>query len=428
MTFEVTVSADGYNDLTDTQTRTWTKPAPVAWANPIVVVDDAVSADGFLYATITWEEGGELYIDGELVEGVASPYRYKIAAQSYEDQEGAFFTQVKGGERPASENVRTPWTLEGKEHTYAPTPVLSYDEATLTVTATLNNREYTNDDIVLYKENEVVENPHTMTQTYQPQHYMFKAYVPGEGEDLDSPFAYLEVNIPAKEKTLSSDPSYTVAEGDEAYVITGTGSGTVVVYDSEGNEISNPFTVVRTDEAQVIIFDVENTDADTDEVMYKPNRKTFTVIVPAKEPVTPPTGQCAKPDGGYVNGHDFHGVTVTLTNNETAEGSQLHYTVTKDGVVITEDAIYDGPFNLTEDGEYQIDFWATAPNMDDSSHGGLIFTIDETTGLSELLEGKNVVSVRYFNMAGQEMQEANGMTIVVTTYTDGTSSAVKVLK
>ena len=31
-------------------------------------------------------------------------------------------------------------------------------------------------------------------------------------------------------------------------------------------------------------------------------------------------------------------------------------------------------------------------------------------------------------MAGQEMQEANGVTIVVTTYTDGTTSAVKVMK
>ena len=42
--------------------------------------------------------------------------------------------------------------------------------------------------------------------------------------------------------------------------------------------------------------------------------------------------------------------------------------------------------------------------------------------------GKTVAGVRYFNMAGQEMQEANGMTIVVTTYTDGTTSAVKVMK
>ena len=49
------------------------------------------------------------------------------------------------------------------------------------------------------------------------------------------------------------------------------------------------------------------------------------------------------------------------------------------------------------------------------------------TGIDEL-SGKAVAGVRYFNVAGQEMQEANGLTIVVTTYTDGTSSAVKVVK
>ena len=42
--------------------------------------------------------------------------------------------------------------------------------------------------------------------------------------------------------------------------------------------------------------------------------------------------------------------------------------------------------------------------------------------------GKTVAGVRYFNMAGQEMPQADGMTIVVTTYTDGTTSAVKVVK
>ena len=52
----------------------------------------------------------------------------------------------------------------------------------------------------------------------------------------------------------------------------------------------------------------------------------------------------------------------------------------------------------------------------------------EFVGVDELLGGKSVAGVRYFNMAGQEMQEANGITIVVTTYTDGTSSAVKVVK
>ena len=49
-------------------------------------------------------------------------------------------------------------------------------------------------------------------------------------------------------------------------------------------------------------------------------------------------------------------------------------------------------------------------------------------GVDELVNGKTVAGVRYYNMAGQEMQQANGMTIVVTTYTDGTTSAVKVMK
>ena len=50
------------------------------------------------------------------------------------------------------------------------------------------------------------------------------------------------------------------------------------------------------------------------------------------------------------------------------------------------------------------------------------------TGINELVDGKTIANVRYFNMAGQEMQEANGMTIVVTTYTDGTTNTAKVMK
>ena len=51
-------------------------------------------------------------------------------------------------------------------------------------------------------------------------------------------------------------------------------------------------------------------------------------------------------------------------------------------------------------------------------------------GIEELINDndKVVAGVRYYNIMGQEMSEANGLTIIVTTYTDGTSSAVKVLK
>ena len=141
-----------------------------------------------------------------------------------------------------------------------------------------------------------------------------------------------------------------------------------------------------------------------------------------------PTEQCAKPEGSFENTVDFHGVTVTLVNNETAEGAELHYSITLNGDLLIEDAIYEEPFSLGEAGEYYIDFWVTAPGMLESSHGGLIFTIDPDTGLSELLEGKTVAGIRYYNMAGQEMAQPEGLTIVVTTYTDGTTNAAKVVK
>ena len=67
----------------------------------------------------------------------------------------------------------------------------------------------------------------------------------------------------------------------------------------------------------------------------------------------------------------------------------------------------------------------------DSTPGGVFFDVQENevpTGISELVNGKQIANVRYFNLAGQEMQEANGMTIVVTTYTDGTTSSAKVMK
>ena len=50
--------------------------------------------------------------------------------------------------------------------------------------------------------------------------------------------------------------------------------------------------------------------------------------------------------------------------------------------------------------------------------------------VEELVNDTNkiVAGVRYYNIMGQEMKEANGITIVVTTYTDGSHSAVKVIK
>jgi hypothetical protein len=56
------------------------------------------------------------------------------------------------------------------------------------------------------------------------------------------------------------------------------------------------------------------------------------------------------------------------------------------------------------------------------------FKTPGTTGIDEVANDKQIAGVRYFNVAGQEMPEANGLTIIVTTYTDGTTSTAKVMK
>jgi len=103
----------------------------------------------------------------------------------------------------------------------------------------------------------------------------------------------------------------------------------------------------------------------------------------------------------YSSGYDFHnGYFYFYRTNEGDNplftqniGVQVHYTV--DGVKNSSDIAW-------------------------------LYNID--TKVNELNAGKTVANVRYFNVAGQEMAQPEGMTIMVTTYTDGTTSAAKVVK
>ena len=51
-----------------------------------------------------------------------------------------------------------------------------------------------------------------------------------------------------------------------------------------------------------------------------------------------------------------------------------------------------------------------------------------STAVDEVSAGKQVSNVRYFNMAGQELTQPSGLTIQVTTFSDGTTTATKVIK
>ena len=103
---------------------------------------------------------------------------------------------------------------------------------------------------------------------------------------------------------------------------------------------------------------------------------------------------------GY-SGYDFYLRRVyfyrTNTGNEPMFtwriGMQLSYTV--DGVTNKSDIVY-------------------------------LEVYPKPTAVDEVNAGKTVAGVRYFNMAGQEMTQPNGLTIQVTTYSDGTTSAAKI--
>jgi hypothetical protein len=55
--------------------------------------------------------------------------------------------------------------------------------------------------------------------------------------------------------------------------------------------------------------------------------------------------------------------------------------------------------------------------------------VNDQTGIEQVTADKQVAAVRYINVAGQQSETPfDGMNIVVTTYTDGTTSTVKVIR
>ena len=78
------------------------------------------------------------------------------------------------------------------------------------------------------------------------------------------------------------------------------------------------------------------------------------------------------------------------------------------------------------DGNIGIQVFYTVDGERNGSN--IVWLYDVPSSVNEMNAGKTVVNVRYFNVAGQEMAQPSGMTIKVTTYTDGTTSAVKVVK
>ena len=202
-----------------------------------------------------------------------------------------------------------------------------------------------------------------------------------DGEMNSSEIVYLEV--PKAVPAVPANPTNLTWSdcGDESgYSRFGF---TLPTTDIDGNELDTYYLSysIFTDDDQIFTFDYETYYYDIDEDMTE------------------------IPYSVYSSGWDFYSGAVYFYRTNEGEngeepffkhriGIQVYYTV--DGVRNESDIVY--------------------------------LEVYPDTKVNELNAGKTIANVRYFNMAGQEMAQPEGMTIQVTTYTDGTSSAAKVVK
>jgi hypothetical protein len=265
------------------------------------------------------------------------------------------------------------------------------------------------------------------------------AYV-GEGSQWQaSPETHYVVEVPSNWKVYeTSDPEVTTDLTDDQLIITAKGEGTVTLYvtvygdnvetSSVTGQKSVSYAIDRGNEDITISYyaiavaDVEGYD----EVMPGISRSQYDVV-PKKDGVVPPTPteETAAPT---FNGYTEDGIHAYFVEIKPTEPSTIYFRVQSPDGTWTDWAEYTEILSFTGNGKYRVEAYAVASGKLPSTEIAYEFVVSPFTGIDEMTSGKTVAGVRYFNMAGQEMQQADGMTIIVTTYTDGTTSTMKVMK
>ena len=268
------------------------------------------------------------------------------------------------------------------------------------------------------------------------------AYV-GEGSQWQaSPETHYVVEVPSNWKIYeTADPEVTTSLTDDQMIISAKGEGTITLYvtiygdptkvvenHTATGQIIASYAIDRGNEDITISYyatalaDVEGYD----EIWPGISRSQYDVV-PKKDEVVPPTPteETAAPT---FNGYTTDGIHAYFVQINPTEPSTIYYRVQYPDGTWSEWAVYEDILSFTGNGKYRVEAYAVAPNKLPSTEIAYEFVVSPFTGISEMNADKAVARVRYFNMAGQEMQQAEGLTIMVTTYTDGTTSTVKVLK
>ena len=430
-----------------------------------------------------------LYVEDVLVaegEGTAS---YLIESSELEEEYGVSATAQEEGKEVseyALATVYVPAAVVVPEVTPKPIIDILTDQESETVTVRATGYGH----ICIYWDDQLMAEGEGVAEWVIPfgedpegEEYGVSATAQEEGYEV-SEYALATVFVPGKaEPQPYETPAPEVVETmtDDALLITATGEGTVTIYvqtiDNETGAITTETyegegtvsaVIPRGDETYFINYWAvaqANEDAEPGSTQV-----SYFVEVPAQEitPVDPSHEQGVWIVTYLVDGTEFWQEMLPSNNDYTcivrfSYGNYGTFPYDPNKSMAENDAmrpnmpfyiVIDGVrYGAAEDGTLCVLGTALSNELFENENDyvlenalGRVYNmgvaIDELdpskkyvyaavaayTEVEEMNASKTVAGVRYFNMAGQEMQEANGMTIVVTTYTDGTTSAVKVMK
>ena len=328
-------------------------------------------------------------------------------------------------------------TLEAKAKAKNSTPSLTYTYDNVAGTITVSAYGCTEDDVVytlIGPDGVEHESPYTFNyNTAEGYDAFWTATAVSPTTTVSDACAPYEVVV---EAVLPDTPApvVTIDDDSDPTTITAVGQGTVTIYVNGVPATSGEGTVTYeipwgAEETYVTVYATAHVENQNDGV----SGTQYAFVGKAETPVT----EVGAPTfSGYtIDGITGYGVYII----PSTPGSSIKYRVF---TYNEETGAYDIPvtdgwmdYNGTEGeiyytdmgGKYRVEAYAYIEDVQ-SDPIGYEFVVHIPTGINEMMGGKTIANQRFFNLAGQEMQEANGVTIVVTTYTDGTTSAVKVIK
>ena len=440
----VTVNADGYNSLGLIKDYDYAKP-----------VTEQTGAPYFnLYST----EGIHAYFL-EIISTEPSAIYYRVQHEwgefsewnEYEDvlsftQNGWYRVEAYAVADDKLPSPQIAYEFELKEEP-APEvtdmPVINYDEETFTVTVEGAG------EIHAYVDGVEVQLPYTFEQGETDVTYVVTATAQEQGKEI-SEIAERVITVPAKVVVPQVTDMPVINYDEQTFTVTVEGAGEIHAY-VDGVEVQLPYTFEQ-DETDVTYVVTATAQEQGKEISETAER---IITVPAKVVV---------PENPHMTGYWLVEINARGEKiyTELFPGQNGDYVNVDD---VTYPEFYDVcPFYFMIDGvAYGAAEDMTLANLGDADQNpltpnenayyvsvgysytfGIHFIYDVNTmefkgysayvaqggnvDVDEVAAVKSVAGVRYFNLAGQEMQEANGLTIVVTTYTDGTTSAVKVMK